>query len=71
MAALRKWRTARARADAVPAFVVAHDTTLKAIADARPTSLAALARVKGMGPMKLDRYGADIVATIASVDGDG
>jgi DNA helicase-2/ATP-dependent DNA helicase PcrA len=71
MAALREWRTARARADAVPAFVVAHDTTLKAIADARPTSLAALARVKGMGPMKLDRYGADIIAAIASVDGDG
>jgi DNA helicase II / ATP-dependent DNA helicase PcrA len=71
MAALREWRTARARADAVPAFVVAHDTTLRAIMEARPASLAALARVKGMGPMKLDRYGADILAALASVDGNG
>ena len=65
--ALRAWRTRRAHDDGVPAFVVAHDTTLLAIAEARPTTLGALSRVKGMGPTKLERYGAEILAAIASV----
>jgi len=67
MAALRAWRTTRAREDAVPAYVVAHDTTLAAIADLRPASLAALRRVRGMGPTKLDRYGEEILAALATV----
>ncbi len=59
--ALRRWRTERARADAVPAYVVAHDQTLAEIADARPSTLAALRRVKGMGPAKVERYGTEIL----------
>ena len=66
--ALRSWRSERARADAVPAFVVAHDTTLAAIVEAQPTSLAALHRVKGMGPAKLEKYGEDILAVIATTN---
>ncbi len=62
--ALRAWRTERARTDAVPAFVVAHDSTLAAIAEARPASLAGLRRIKGMGPTKLERYGAEILDVI-------
>jgi superfamily II DNA helicase RecQ len=64
MGALRTWRTERARADAVPAFVVAHDSMLAAIVEARPTTLAALRRVKGMGPMKLERYGVEILDVV-------
>jgi superfamily II DNA helicase RecQ len=64
MAALRAWRTGRARDDAVPPYVVAHDSTLAAIADARPTSAAALRRVKGIGPAKVDAYGDDILAIV-------
>ncbi len=60
--ALRAWRSARAKADAVPAYIVAHDSTLLAIAEARPMSTAELRRVKGMGPAKLDRYGDEILA---------
>ena len=62
--ALRVWRRARAAADAVPAYVVAHDTTLAEIAEVRPRTLPALRRVRGMGPAKLDRYGAEILAVI-------
>jgi DNA helicase-2/ATP-dependent DNA helicase PcrA len=61
---LRRWRRDRASADGVPAYVVAHDTTLAEIADARPRSLPALRRVRGMGPTKLERYGAEILAVI-------
>ncbi len=64
LGALRAWRTQRARADAVPAFVVAHDSMLAAIAEARPASLAGLRRIKGMGPTKLERYGAEILAVV-------
>ena len=62
--ALRRWRRERAAADGVPAFVVAHDTTLAEIADVRPRSLPALRRVRGMGPAKLERYGPEILAVI-------
>jgi DNA helicase-2/ATP-dependent DNA helicase PcrA len=68
LGALRAWRTQRARSDAVPAFVVAHDSTLAAIAEARPTSLAGLRRIKGMGPTKLERYGVEIVDVILASD---
>ena len=67
MAALRAWRAGRAREDGIAAFIVLHDSTLTAIADARPATLAGLRRVKGMGPLKLDRYGEAILAVIASV----
>jgi DNA helicase-2/ATP-dependent DNA helicase PcrA len=66
MAALREWRWRRAQDDGVPAFVIAHDTTLLAIADARPATLASLGRVKGMGPTKLARYGEAILEAVAS-----
>ena len=64
--ALRAWRTERAREEKMPAYVVAYDETLASIAAARPTSLAALERVKGIGPSKLDKYGTDILAIIAA-----
>ena len=65
MADLRAWRSARAREDAVPAYVVAHDALLVEIVEQRPGSAAALRRVKGMGPAKLDRYGDEILAILA------
>ncbi|HET7028051.1 MAG TPA: ATP-dependent DNA helicase UvrD2 [Candidatus Limnocylindrales bacterium] len=67
LAALHGWRRERARSDAVPAYVVAHDATLAAIAEARPTTLAALRRVRGMGPAKLEHYGPDILALVARI----
>jgi superfamily II DNA helicase RecQ len=48
----------------VPAYVVAHDATLRAIAADHPQTLAALRRVKGMGPAKLESYGEEILAVI-------
>jgi ATP-dependent DNA helicase UvrD/PcrA len=63
--ALRAWRTERARADEVAAFIVFHDTTIEAIAARRPTSIAELRRVPGVGPTKLDRYGEEILAVVS------
>jgi DNA helicase II / ATP-dependent DNA helicase PcrA len=66
--ALRRWRRERATEDAVPAYVVAHDTTLAAIAEDRPRSLPALRRIRGMGPAKLERYGSEILAVIEGAE---
>jgi DNA helicase-2/ATP-dependent DNA helicase PcrA len=68
--ALRRWRRERSSADGVPAYVVAHDTTLAEIAEVRPRSLPALRRVRGMGPAKLERYGQEILAVISDPDED-
>jgi DNA helicase-2/ATP-dependent DNA helicase PcrA len=67
MAALRDWRLERARAEQVPAYVVAHDATLEAISEARPTSIPALRRVKGMGQARIDRYGDEIIAVVQRI----
>ena len=61
MTALREWRTMTAQSDGVPAFVVAADSLLIEIADQRPTTMPALARIKGIGPSKLARYGEEIL----------
>ena len=63
--ALRAWRTERARADAIAPFIVFHDSTIEAIADRRPGTIPELRRVPGVGPMKLDRYGEEIIAIVA------
>jgi len=60
--ALKAWRLEQAKVQGVPAYVILHDRTLAAIAQARPASLPELARIGGFGAAKLDRYGAAIVA---------
>jgi DNA helicase-2/ATP-dependent DNA helicase PcrA len=66
LAALKAWRLDRARADGVPAYVVATDATLEAIAARRPTSDAELLAIPGIGPAKLGRYGDDILDVLTS-----
>jgi ATP-dependent DNA helicase RecQ len=63
-AALREWRLRAA--DGKPAFTVAHDRTLTAIAATRPTTLDSLARIRGVGPTFIERYGVDILALLAT-----
>jgi DNA helicase-2/ATP-dependent DNA helicase PcrA len=63
---LRTWRLERAREDGVPPFVVFHDTVLRRIADARPTSLAELSQISGVGPAKIERYGDELLALVES-----
>jgi DNA helicase II / ATP-dependent DNA helicase PcrA len=64
-AALKRWRLQRAAADDVPAYVVFHNSTLAEIAGRRPRDLAELGAVPGVGPAKLDRFGADVLRVVA------
>ncbi len=59
--ALRGLRAELAREQNVPAFVIFHDSTLRNIAEQRPTSIDALGRVGGIGGSKLARYGQRLV----------
>jgi ATP-dependent DNA helicase RecQ len=61
---LRAWRVAVAKEHGVPAYVVFHDGTLRAIAAARPSSLDELAGISGVGEKKLERYGAQLLGQI-------
>jgi ATP-dependent DNA helicase UvrD/PcrA len=65
--ALREWRLTRARADEVPAYVVFNDRTLAELAAREPRTLAELAAVPGIGPAKLERYGAELLARLAEL----
>jgi DNA helicase-2/ATP-dependent DNA helicase PcrA len=61
---LRAWRKERADAESVPAYVVFTDATLQLIAEQRPTSPAALLRISGVGPAKLERYGEGVLEVV-------
>ena len=54
---LRAVRLATARERGVPPYVIFHDATLREMARLRPTSLAALLEVKGVGARKADDIG--------------
>jgi RecQ family ATP-dependent DNA helicase len=66
VARLRNWRLERSQEDAVPAYVVLHDATLRELASLRPQTLDELAGVKGFGPVKVERYGDALLAVITS-----
>ena len=63
--ALKAWRRVAAKAAGVPAYVIFHDTTLAAVAEARPNSREDLLALPGLGPVKAARYGDDLIRVIA------
>ncbi|MEU8223152.1 DNA helicase RecQ [Kribbella sp. NPDC048915] len=63
---LRAWRGAVAKEQGVPAYVIFHDATLRQIAVERPTSLAELGTISGIGENKLTKYGDGVLETLAA-----
>jgi superfamily II DNA helicase RecQ len=68
--ALRQWRSEAAKRATVPAYVVLNDSELVGIAARRPTTPAELARCKGMGPIRLERWGDELLAVLNAMDSD-
>lgn len=64
--ALREWRAEKAEAQRVREFVIFTDTTLTAIAEQLPADDTALAAIAGIGAKKIESYGADVLAIVAS-----
>ena len=63
---LREWRAATAREQGVPAYIVFGDATLRGIALTRPSSLAELGTISGLGEKKLDTYGEAVLEVVAA-----
>jgi DNA helicase-2/ATP-dependent DNA helicase PcrA len=62
--ALRAWRLALAHETSKPAFTILTDAVLVAIARQRPQDTRQLVRIHGIGPAKIDRYGAAVLAIV-------
>jgi DNA helicase-2/ATP-dependent DNA helicase PcrA len=69
-AALREWRSGVAKQEAVPAYVVLNDKELLGIASEFPRTLPALAACRGIGPLRLERWGDEILAVLEGITAD-
>jgi ATP-dependent DNA helicase RecQ len=64
LSALKAKRRALAEEARVPAYVIFTDRTLIEMAETRPATLDAMARISGVGATKLDKYGAAFLSVI-------
>ena len=64
--ALRAWRSALAREQGVPAYVILHDRTLHELVARQPRTTDDLLDIPGIGQAKVERYGETLLATLTS-----
>jgi ATP-dependent exoDNAse (exonuclease V) alpha subunit len=62
---LKNWRIQKAQANGIPAYMVAHNTALEALATIKPVTPQQLIVVPGFGKMKVEKYGLEIISIIA------
>jgi ATP-dependent DNA helicase RecQ len=63
--ALRSWRAGVAKEQGMPAYIIFGDATLRALAEQRPSTLAQLGGITGIGEKKRDAYGDAVLEVIA------
>jgi superfamily II DNA helicase RecQ len=68
LARLRDLRRTISREEQVPAYVVFPDRTLAEMAVRRPTSASALGQIRGVGPVKIDKYGERFLEVLRAAD---
>ncbi len=61
---LEEWRRDRAERDNRAPYLILNNETLGLVAQANPKTLEALLAIKGIGPVKLERYGPDILEVL-------
>ncbi|WP_371381509.1 DNA helicase RecQ [Sporomusa aerivorans] len=61
---LRQCRKRISEREGVPPFVVFADTTLREMSQQRPADMADLRQIKGIGELKLKKYGGEFLAVI-------
>lgn len=62
VAKLRQWRALEAKRLGIPVFLILHDKTLQAVAQARPSTPNQLLAVNGMGPAKVEKFGGALLS---------
>jgi ATP-dependent DNA helicase RecQ len=63
--ALRTWRATRARQEGIPPYMIANNKQLAKMIKLGATTKSALAKVDGIGDVKIVKYGDEILQTIA------
>jgi ATP-dependent DNA helicase RecQ len=66
LACLKAWRAEVAREHNLPAFVIFHDATLRAIAERAPQSIGDIEGISGIGAKKLEAYGREVLRICAA-----
>ncbi len=61
---LREVRSKLAKREKIVSFAVMHNSTLREVARRAPTNIAALLNISGIGPLKAEKYGAEILAAL-------
>lgn len=62
--ALREKRKELASANGIPAYIIFHDSVLRAMASEKPETLGAMGSIQGIGEKKLETYGAEFCNVI-------
>lgn len=61
---LKEYRASVAKQKQLPPFMIFHDRILVEIAQIKPRTMENLEKVPGIGPKKIDEYGADLLAIV-------
>jgi ATP-dependent DNA helicase RecQ len=64
LTSLKQWRAEVASAHNLPPYVIFHDATLAAIAQAAPKTPEALHAISGIGAKKLEAYGGEVLRIV-------
>lgn len=64
LARLEQWRRDTAAAAGTPSYIVFSNDTLFRIASSNPQTLEELDKIRGVGPVKLERYGSAVLAVL-------
>ncbi len=64
--ALRSWRREQAKQQSLPAYCIFTDATMVAIAEAQPSTEQSLLKVPGIGRVKVDKYGAEVLEILGA-----
>jgi ATP-dependent DNA helicase RecQ len=67
--ALRGVRSKLAKRDKVVSFAVLHNSTLREVARLAPTTIAGLLSISGIGPVKAEKYGPDLLSALQKLPG--
>ena len=69
LVALLDWRREQSERLRMPAYMILTTATVNAIAEVRPRTAAQMDRIPGIGPVKCEQFGADIIALVEAHSG--
>lgn len=61
---LKEWRLEQAKITKLPAYMILNDASLIELSQKKPSNLIDLERIRGMGPVKIQKYGEELLELI-------